>query len=845
MSKLRSSSAISIILYIVIIFALALVYLRQATAFGTNAPLMPVDDAYIHFQYARQAAMGEPFVYNPGQDPSSGATSLLYPFILAIGYKLGFTGLSLGYWAYLVGALALLATAVTVRAASLAAGLPQWLSIVMGAAIAAWGALVWHAFSGMETALVVAFTLTTFHFFERGKLSLFVAVASILAMLRPEASIMAVIASGLYFLRELLPVIRRLLSHGRGGEGQNASSSTTCLPRPLFHYTVLVLPVAAAAIQPLLNHALTGTSSAAGSQAKSLLSIVPFDLVYIANRALENFVSAWESFLFGISSDGIWILPPLIGVAALLGLLRIARRRPANALLPLLWLILIFAAISTLDTAGWHFRRYQMPLLALAFPLTAQAAAALATRPRSRARLVGYTLILAVFLNQLFFAYNAANVESVAAQPLSMSQWIAENTPVDSLIAVHDVGLIRYMGGRDTLDMVGLTTPGMADAWRNGPGAVGEALIASPRRPDYIAAYDDARGLSYLEDSLYGELLAGFRHEFNPSSNVALGGEFQGIYRPTWDGAEAAMEPRVDAVRTYLEEFTLTDTVNIAELTNEREHSYTWRNVSRFDGFASEIYLLDVPGCSAECRVLDGGRRMNGGESFTLAAQQGQDHVLVSRFHAPNGGLIRVVINDAFVTERILPFIAGQFVEIPTLIPAEVVTASALSVRIESVTDGTVIFPYRHWLYTGDFEFTPRPDAPLTFQNGAIALTASSILDSRQLSVDLDWWTDGTASGDLIAFVHLYADLSEPPIAQSDLRPGSGALPPGAWLPGARSDRIVLDLSDLSPGTYSLAVGLYDAVTLDRIEPELAQTASTDVSISSARVVLKTIVLPP
>ena len=99
MPKLRSSGVIAAILYLVIISVLALIYLRQATAFGTNAPLMPVDDAYIHFQYARQAASGEPFVYNAGQDPSSGATSLLYPLILAIGYKLGFMGFNLGYWA--------------------------------------------------------------------------------------------------------------------------------------------------------------------------------------------------------------------------------------------------------------------------------------------------------------------------------------------------------------------------------------------------------------------------------------------------------------------------------------------------------------------------------------------------------------------------------------------------------------------------------------------------------------------------------------------------------------------------------------------------------------------------
>ena len=70
--------------------------------------VLPLDDVYIHFQYAKQIARGEVYIYNPGLEPSSGATSLMYPYLLAIGYKLGFTGLSLGYWALLWGCYGLL-----------------------------------------------------------------------------------------------------------------------------------------------------------------------------------------------------------------------------------------------------------------------------------------------------------------------------------------------------------------------------------------------------------------------------------------------------------------------------------------------------------------------------------------------------------------------------------------------------------------------------------------------------------------------------------------------------------------------------------------------------------------
>ncbi len=73
-------------------------------------PIMPLDDAYIHFQYARSIATGQPYAYNPGLPPTSGATSFLYPYILAIGYLIGFTGLNLGWWATGVGAVALAAS---------------------------------------------------------------------------------------------------------------------------------------------------------------------------------------------------------------------------------------------------------------------------------------------------------------------------------------------------------------------------------------------------------------------------------------------------------------------------------------------------------------------------------------------------------------------------------------------------------------------------------------------------------------------------------------------------------------------------------------------------------------
>src|SRR6188472_3072640 len=72
----------------------------------------PLDDVYIHFDFARSLAEGHPFEWIPGQGYSSGETSPLYAAVLAFGWLVGFRGRALGAWAGIVaiGAVASLLT---------------------------------------------------------------------------------------------------------------------------------------------------------------------------------------------------------------------------------------------------------------------------------------------------------------------------------------------------------------------------------------------------------------------------------------------------------------------------------------------------------------------------------------------------------------------------------------------------------------------------------------------------------------------------------------------------------------------------------------------------------------
>ena len=164
--------------------------------------VLPLDDVYIHFQYARGIASGEPYAYNPGLPPSSGATSLLYPYLLAVGYAAGVNRAIAG----LVGAGA---------GDGGAGGVCAWVLLHLARAAELWpggawllavtfaltGGISWHYMSGMETGLLVLFMLATLYAVITRRFWPGVAAAALMAVTRPEGAIMAVVFSGVMLLR--------------------------------------------------------------------------------------------------------------------------------------------------------------------------------------------------------------------------------------------------------------------------------------------------------------------------------------------------------------------------------------------------------------------------------------------------------------------------------------------------------------------------------------------------------------------------------------------------------------------------------------------------------------------
>jgi hypothetical protein len=317
---------------------------------------------------------------------------------------------------------------------------------------------------------------------------------------------------------------------------------------------------------------------------------------------------------------------------------------------------------------------------------------------------------------------------------------------------------------------------------------------------------------------IYGELLAEFRVELDSTANVALAAASQGIYRPDW-AFLTAREGMSESIFGNVGD--LVDVVEVADVLDEASHYYQWWNERQVPGFPTEVHEFAYPGCADPCPVVDGGRILNGGESFVIQPSSlSYPVLLVSRIHPIQAGCVDVFANDQWVGTRVIPPMPGVWLDLPTVIPAALLTPETV-IRVVPL-DATVYSPYRHSVWSFAPLENPRPATSLSsFQSGAMLLDrASWSITGSQLLLDLDWYSEGQASGDYVMFVHLYEDMNAAPVAQVDIRPGNGTLPPGNWLPGVRSDRITVDLDNVVPGTYTLAIGLYDPQTFERLLPE-------------------------
>lgn len=680
-------------------------FVAVSVAYNRGSLVPPLDDVYIHLQYARQLGDGEPLRYQPGAEITTGASSLLWMVLLGAAHAVGFDGrwlLAVAVAGGVVG-VALAAAFTSAAATRLGGRAAGWWA---GLLTALCGPLLWGGASGMEVGLLAALVTGTLlsYLRERPRFRWTPVVAALLALTRPEGFLVAAA-----FTAAMAWTLLRSCPGTPPGElswlrWQRGFPSGRAAARGL----LVAAPVVVFAAQLLLFRVLTGSSQANGVLAKSWLHTgFLHQPLEIADHVQRN-VAALLASLAGLSGQDV--LAPLALVVAVLGVAALAARRERTLAVALGGgLVLVVAAVATLTTAMWQDLRYLQPFLPLLLLLVVLGAGLVPHRV-ARGGLLAVVLLFTVAATPAWALRLGQQASAMREGPVSVAQWIAGNVPPGDVVAVNDVGAAAWFGGHRTVDLVGLTTNGMAAPSLNGPGTLYEALRALPpdERPQWFAVFDRWGGVPVADLGRAGLLgtepvitfgLAGPARPISASApqtcQIDRSCDRVSIWRADWSAADSAQAPDAPVPGRIV------DHLNVGDTADEAAHG--WTTDPPVLGVQPDS-VLDRAVVAPGRLVADSGRHVVGGETFTLGGTvPGRPVTLTGRIGAGParpGERTRVVAVDVDgrpAGEWTLPD-AQPWAQASFTVPGELVTGDRVTVTTRPVAPLLAPYPdYRSY----------------------------------------------------------------------------------------------------------------------------------------------------
>lgn len=592
----------------------------------------PLDDVYIHFDFARSLARGHPFEWIPGNGYSSGETSPLYAVVLALGWLLGFRGRLMGVWAAIVAVLAVASFLRSVQ--ELVRPVRTWLTWAVALLVLSVGIVDWSLFSGMEIATLaaalgralLALARTRGRIDERGGLTREAAQwrlgawGAALVLLRPESGVLVAVFA---------------VIAARGALRRSGLAALVRAALPALVATALVLGA---------NRLATGETQSAGAQLKLLSSNPYLSDVARARAYVENVVTfALKGVRAELSSGGaLGLILPALAIAAL-----VPRDRRAVAAACLLGALAWVLLVSFNNNSPFHNFRYYAPALLLVLVAASSGAAAVAQAfgRRNGPVLAGALVLSAVIVAAARIPAQVRHftraVGNIRDQQIEIAMRLTAAMEPGASVLLGDAGAIPFVTDRPAVDALGLGGyRGMpfARAAVNGEASTVELIerLAPSSRPRYLAMVPNWFGLI---TSRFGVEL----DRVTLADNLICAGPTKVIYRADWSALDV---PRAASPE-------IIDELDVADVISEAEHGYV--SPAPNGGWTTLDVLADASGR----RRFDGGRTIPAGgvETFIVTKSGGAAKLRIVvrvdretsglRVHTPRGTTELVVSTPA------------------------------------------------------------------------------------------------------------------------------------------------------------------------------------------------------
>ena len=488
----------------------------------------PLDDTWIHLQFARNLSAGQGFSFNAG-DSSPGSTAPLWTLLLSLAFLFPWSPI---LSVKVLGSFLLLANGWLTRCLARSAGLaPDW-SLLAGLTVVLTPRLLWGSLSGMEVMLYAALATAGvwLHLLNwgRGPSLASTFLLALAALARPECLLLFPLTAVDRWRQE--PNVRRLWS---------------LYWRHFLLYAVVLAPAVCFNLyntgRPLPNtfYAKVGGYGLLGAIADlDFFRMGTAFLLYPLQQAQELAQFAVENSLF------LACLAPL----GLLALVRPEQLREGRGSWIILLALVVFPVargmLAPFKGATFQHGRYAahlIPLLTVVGLMGLKLAGSLLRQGRegewvALVRRWGKPLcwgmiLLPLLVTDVKYARTyGRNVADIDRMHVSMGRWLEKHTPQGAVIATNDIGAIGFFSGRRLLDIVGLVTPEVLAYLPPGvPADRGVLSYLEAKKPDYLVILPNWYPELSTRSDLFNRV-----HEVVLTESTIAGGNRLVAYRTIW-----------------------------------------------------------------------------------------------------------------------------------------------------------------------------------------------------------------------------------------------------------------------------------------------------------------------
>jgi len=509
---------------LLVILGLSLVALYMWQEHKLNGRFaFPLDDSWIHMQFAKNIGTGNGFSYNTGT-PVAGSTAPLWTFILAVPFVFSLNPILFSKFVGVAFYLITLLFFIKISEFFLEDAAE---SFFVSAVFVLVPIFTWSSLSGMEIMLFTMLTLSgiSCHLHNGHSSSVKKYLSTVLLSLagfaRPECFLLAPIV----FLDD---VILLLTKRKNRKIGEFISENMT----RAFIWLLFIL------LFLFFNYQFDGKIFPNTFYAKSSIPVSGSGFLHaLGLRFLYGLRKLFYTFMFWFyNTDTLFFVAFFPGIMGYLyNAVKKKESSEGKSFLPVLLIFLypFFMGAVSMGGAPDTIGRYITHLSAFFSFISAYGVIFIwRSFADRRARLAFASVFVAFVLAQTltFSLTYAGYVRNIEEMQVKIGKWVDENTNKNSLLALNDVGAIKYITGRRIIDTWGLVTSDILPYLKKYPYPAGMLQYILEKRPDYLIVFPSWYSvIPTLNDTFVPVFRVKLRE------NYVCGGDEMVVYKCSWN----------------------------------------------------------------------------------------------------------------------------------------------------------------------------------------------------------------------------------------------------------------------------------------------------------------------